>query len=364
MKTYQRFTVPILVLCLFLPFAGWAQNVVSDTSTAPSSDNFWFRHVSFLGSEVDTRYRYMDKAVHQVTDRDLQYKVSSVVHIDLIGEGVTYIQARGESGRSFTSSFDYTGVGMNKDYWSFNLKSLYLGQRIGQHLQAQAGGIEYDRGAGTEATYADNDAWLEGYRLAYAGAGSHGLPNKISVTVGYVGDFSQPNFIARAHRMDEENYTQVLASKKLGNSREISAEFDSLQNISYTREALHWQRLPLYVVDEAVVEAMARVSDGSSLGWSGSAFKSLDRKGRFRPGMFYSDMPKGIFLKGKTTIMQNGDTYTLGQRVGPTFRVTPFRDFELSLLGTSRLDNTPGPRYRAQVAFRYQFGSLLNRARL
>lgn len=43
-----------------------------------------------------------------------------------------------------------------------------------------------------------------------------------------MGDFLQPNAFARLHRMGEENYIQILASKKLGEYRDFSAEFDSL----------------------------------------------------------------------------------------------------------------------------------------
>ena len=220
-----------------------------------------------------------------------------------MGDGVTYVQARGESGRSFTSSFDYTGVGMNKEYWSFNLKSLFVGQKIGNHLEAQAGGVEYDWGAGTEATYADYDGWLEGYRLRYSGAGKGWMPNRIGITVGYVGDFTQPNVFARFHRMTDENYIQLLALKKLG-TRDVSAEFDSIDSVRYARAAFRWQKLPLVVADDLTVETIGRVSDTDRFGWSSSLFKTLDRKGRFRPGMFYSDMPRSIFLLGKTTIFQ------------------------------------------------------------
>ena len=366
MRLTCRITIEFLVLCFGLstPSAAWAEDAGNDnaSSPAPAAVGLLLKHLRFLGAESVERFRYIDKAKGKVTDRDLQYRLSTRVQVNLVGDGTTFIQTRGESGRNFTGSFDYTGLGRNTAYWSFNLKSLFLGQKIGHHLETQAGSIEYDWGAGTEATYADNDAWLEGYRLRYAGAGQGVLPDIVSATIGYVGDFLQPNAFARLHRMGEENYIQILASKKLGEYRDFSAEFDSLQSIRYTREALRWRRLRLFVVDEFSVEALTRLSDDRTFGWSSSVFRTLDRKGRLRASVFYSDMPAKIFLKGKTQVLQNGDSYALGKRIGPTFRCTPFKDFEVSLLGTDRLDRTPGPRYRGQVAFRYQFASLLNRA--
>jgi hypothetical protein len=188
------------------------------------------------------------------------------------------------------------------------------------------------------------------------------LPEKISLSVGYAGDLTQPNVFAHMHRLGEENYIQVLASKKLGKNRDVSAEFDSIQTIRYTREALKWQKLPLVVVDEFSAEAITRASDNPSFGWFGSVSRTLDKKKRAKLGYFYSDVPAGMFLRGKTTIFQNGDSYVLGKRTGPTVRVTPFNNFELTLFGSARLDRTPGPRYRGQIQIRYQFASLLNRA--
>ena len=323
--------------------------------------NFFSHWIQFLTADSLTQFRYMDSAPRKVTARDEYYKISTRVQINLVGDGITYLQARGESGRSFTSSYDYTGIGVHHPYWSFNLKSLYLGQKIGQHLEAQAGGIEYDQGVGTEMTYNDNDGWLEGYRLRYVGLG-HGLPDKVSVTVGYVGDYSQPNVLARLPHMGDENYVQVLAVEKLGKNRDLSVEFDSLQTIRYAREAFRWQTLPIPVAPDLTLEAIIRASDDPTFGWAGSLGRKLDKKARFRAGMFYSDMPKGMFQRGRAQIFWNGDSYALGKRVGPSFRVAPFRDFDVTLWGSDRLDRTPGTRYRGQITVHYQLASLLNRS--
>jgi len=53
----------------------------------------------------------------------------------------------------------------------------------------------------------------------------------------------------------------------------------------------------------------------------------LDKNGRLRLGIFYCDMPKGIFLKGKTTVFINGDSYQLGKRIGPTVRINSLQGF-------------------------------------
>src|SRR5712671_5929169 len=111
MRFTDRFTTPFLVLCFALSIlsAAWAEDTGNDNapSPAPSKVGFLSHHLQFLGAENLDRFRYIDKAKGKVTDRDLQYRISTRVQVNLVGDGTTYVQARGESGRSFTSSNDY-----------------------------------------------------------------------------------------------------------------------------------------------------------------------------------------------------------------------------------------------------------------
>jgi hypothetical protein len=334
----------------------------NDSGHAQNDLDSLLQRIHFLTADTYTHFRYMDTGPGDVTARDDYYKVSTQIQINLARDGSTYLRARGESGRAFNSSYDYTGIGLHQGYWSYNLKSLFLGQKIGKHLEAQAAGIEFDRGAGTEATYADNDAYLEGYRLIYSAKGHKTLPEELSVTVGYVGDFLQPNFFARASRLGEENYIQVLGQKKLGESRDFSAEYTSIQAVRYTREAFRWQKFPTPVVNDLSLEAITRASDNSTFGWYGSVGRKFQAGLPIMAGVFYSDMPKGMFFKGTSQIFMNGDRYLPGKRIGPVVNVTAFKNFDVLLWGGKRLDNTPGTRYRGEIAVRYQFASLLNRA--
>ncbi len=148
--------------------------------------------------------------------------------------------------------------------------------------------------------------------------------------------------------MGDENYIQIAAQKRLGKDRDLSAEFSSIQSIRYRREALRWQKLPVPVVQGLQIEALTRAPDNPTFGWSSNLYRDLDRKSRVRAGVFFSDTPKGMFQNGTSQILLNGDCYALGKRMGPTLRVTPFKNFEVSLFGSSRLDNTPGMRYRGR----------------
>jgi len=68
-----------------------------------------------------------------------------------------------------------------------------------------------------------------------------------------------------------------------------------------------------------------------------------------------------MFYSGPTQIFINGDRYAPGKRIGPTFTVTPVKNFDVMVWGGRRLDNTAGTRNRGEIAVRYQLASLFNR---
>ena len=333
------------------------------SSNAPQQ-NFILRHVEIEQWEIGVRYRYMDRQPRVVTDRDLQLKSSLKLDVDL-WKKVTVIKLRAETGPSFTSSWSYSGVGMQKQALACNVKSVYLSQKIGDRLTAQLGSLEFDRGAGTEATYADNDGWMEGYRLGVvAWKSSQWKPDRIGVTVGYIGDFKMPNAFARLHRLGEPNYTQVIAGKQIGDRRQTSVEFDSIQGVSYFRPALRWGgRYISPVLDEVVLEGMIRGNKGGETGWAATGSRKLGAFRRWNVYATYSDVPPGLLRKNSADILLNGDSMALGRRLGSGLRFLPLGDLELSAFASRRLESTNlAPRWRGQLAVRYQLGDVINRA--
>jgi hypothetical protein len=79
--------------------------------------------------------------------------------------------------------------------------------------------------------------------------------------------------------MGEENYVQIAAQKALGKTRDVSAEFTSIQSVRYSREALKWQKLPVPIVQGLQVEALTRASDNPTFGWSSNLYRDLDHPG-------------------------------------------------------------------------------------
>jgi len=324
--------------------------------------SFLSRHVKFQALDGALRYLYADSAPHKVTSRALQYKISTRLQINLDNHGNSYFQARTETGTAYTLSWNSTGIGLNPAADRINAKTFLYGQRFARNWEVQVGGLEYDWGSGTEATYSDNDGYLEGYRVRYANTQVKWLPEKFSLTAGYVGDFAQLNVFSRFHRLGDNNYWQALVEKKLGEHGDASAEFDSLQAIRYTREALHWQKLHAYAFDDVQIEALTRASNDASFGGSLILTKSFDAPRRWKLGAQYVDLPRKMFVNGASQVLLNADMYGLGRHFGPVLRVAPVKNFELTVIGFHRLDNTPGVRNRAYVGIRYQFAGLANHA--
>lgn len=348
---------------LSLPLTGWAgeSETKAGSHASPEAQTFWSRHFEVKTGAGATRFRYMDNGPGQVTSRDLQYKVDTRFRIKLLPGGSSYIQARGETGGAFNSGWPNTGVGRANREWVFNMKAFFVGQKFGPHAEAQVGGLEFDRGAGSEATYADGDGYLVGYRMRLVGKGQGWVPRKFSVTVGYVGDFKRPNVFSRLDRLGEANYVQVLAENTWGGDRTTSIEFDSIEGIQFARGALRWKKLPAPVFDDFQLEAIARATDNPSFGWSARLSKELDQAGRWRAGIIYSHIPTGVFDKSGAQVLLNGDPITLGQRVGVRMGFAFVESFDVVVMGTRKLDSTPNTtRWRGEVMIRYKFASLMN----
>lgn len=353
--------IPILIV-FSLGFAH-AQNSTEEAATSSNAAaGFWSQHFRVVELEQAARFDYMDTSSHELLNRDLQYRIRGVGQVNLTGSGSTYVQFRAESGPEFDTSWNNTGLGSNSGAADFFVKSLFIGQRIGSHLELQAGGIEFERGAGSEHTYASEDGYMTGYRAAITGIPRQYGIDKFITTVGYVGDFEHPNVFPRLQDdMNRVNYVQVLAQRKFGEKAEGSAELDSIRGIWYTREALRWRRPFGSLLDEVLVEAITRTSNGPTAGGSVTLSRALDHEGRFHGMAIYSQLPASLFEKNDEPIFFPQEEIDRGKRIslGADYDVT--HHFFVGVFAGRLLDNTSAKRYIAQVAVGYDYTDLVNR---
>jgi hypothetical protein len=327
------------------------------------SETFATRHLRVLHLDVIARDLYSDNADGVVTDREIQYKVSVGLQLNLDTHGNTYLGTRGETGNSFGNSWNNSGQGLGAAQTNFEVKSFFFGQKFARRFEFQVGGIEFDQGAGSQSTYAAGEAYLTGYRLRIAPRTVGCMPDTITLTGGQVSDFTSANVFSRLHRLGDLNYVQLLTQKKLGDRDEASLEADSIAGITYLRGAVRVNQLHLVVFDDVLVEAIGRVSEGPEWAWSFDAGKDLDRRKRWRADAIYVAMPLAVFASPTGPVLQNWGEFGVGQRLGLglSYRVT--RDFSLSFLGSRRTDDTPDTyRWRGFVAARYDFAPLAGRA--
>lgn len=341
------------------------KTVPSPAMPAPAA-GFWKQHFNFVTLDIGTRFRYIDANPGRVTSRDQQYRLSTRLQIKLTPEGRSYFHMRGETGSRFNSTWSNTGMGLSDRQWVFNMKSFYFGQKLGNHFEAQVGGLDYERGVATEATSADNDGFLVGYRGIVNTSGKGWAPNKIIVTVGHLGDFGVMNAFTRMyHRMDEANFGQVVVQKALTKQHEASLEYNTIEGVDYVRGAYRWKKIPARLFDELQLEALSRATENATFGWSTALSKSFATPNAWKFTLLYSDVPRQMFNNFGQQILENGDTVALGKRMGGTMSVTPvaaWKDFSVQMHASRRLDDSGlAPRWRAQVIASYKLAGIANK---
>ncbi|HLJ49308.1 MAG TPA: hypothetical protein VKU01_25015 [Bryobacteraceae bacterium] len=327
---------------------------MDQVSTLTSDVPAWRIRLLDLGGE--TRFNYMDRQDGPVTDRGLQYHLGIRARIDLLKSGNTYLTIRAETGKGFDNSWNNTGVGLGRGQAIFNVKAISLHQKLTSRLEAEAGGLDFDRGAGTDAIYASGDGHMTGYRAVFNGRSDEVL-EKISFTAAYVGDFDKPNFFSRS-RMDRVNYAQLLAAERFSEQLYGSEEVDSIRDAIFVRAAVRCPRL--WELDDVTVEAVTRTTDRRRFAWSSSVSRHWTKDLRWRTDLIYSDLPYEFYVVNGQRVFFNRGEIDVGKRLalGAAYRLTP--NFEAGIFAARLLDSTPSKRWIAQVGLSYQFAGLVN----
>ncbi len=347
-----------IILSTFPPSLA-AESSTSEAGNYAGTGSSILSRLHILEMEQIVRFNYMDLQPRQVIGRDIQYRVRSRLQVNLAGEGTTYLRLRAETGRGFDNSWDNTGLGLHPGRWNFNVKSFALGHKLSSGVELQAGGIEWDLGAGSQRAFASGDGHLVGYRVLVTPTAQPWLPEKIAVTMGYAGDFNEPSVFSRFH-LGKLNYFQALAQKQLANHVQGSLEVDVIRNIWFERQAIHWEQLKNPLFDEVMVEAVLRASDRFAAGGSILVSRPLDAAARWRAFAIYNQIPTRLYQKNGLPILFNQGEMDLGKRVawGGSYAVT--KDFSVGMFGGRLVDQTPSKRWIAQVYLRYNYANLLN----
>lgn len=255
-------------------------------------------------ARLSTRYNYVENDRGITTRNHQQHKEAFNIRALFDGEGKYSLNAMAGSGAGFTSSWDALGIGSDASS-NLNFRELFLSMKPWSGLEFQYGGISPMRGAATEITTYDNDAFLLGARIAVKKPRELFF-DEIAGTLAYLGDLNEPDVFHRFDRFDHANYSQILVSKKIGNRAVVSGDYSSQWGIVTLRQAVEFKIPELRLLDSVRYENYQRVEGDEAFGFAIQGEKKARRWLALGGGFADIDGSYGGL---------NGDRFGRGKRV-------------------------------------------------
>jgi hypothetical protein len=297
------------------------------------------RWIDFQSGAVEARYRYIESSAGTTVANQLQHKQSVKGALKLDAAGRYTIQSFLGTGNSFTGSWDPTGAGTGGPTWDFRVRRLYAQAVPANGVELAAGSFDAIRGESTEITTLDNDAYLEGYRASIKRPAMLYV-DEVSVTVAFLGDLTETNVFDRFNRMDDHNYSQVLAAKRLALARDegrerkneiaISGDWTSLDGVDTLRQAVRVTSWALRIVNSVRFEHYWRVIGEKAYGFAIFADRAVTRRLTAGGGFSHTD---------RNFLPVNGDRYGRGKRLFGEARLTLRPELTLAVFYTNNVGN-------------------------
>ncbi len=288
------------------------------------------RWLDLQAVQAETRYRYIETSAGTTAVNQWQHKQTVKAAFKFDAKGQYTIQSTLGTGNSFTGTWDPTGVGTGTPTWDFRVRRLYAQAVPVKGFELAAGSFDVIRGETTEVTNYDNDAFMQGYRVSVKRPHDLYL-DEVSVTTGYLGDLTTPNVFKRFKWMNDHNYTQAFASKKLSNDLAFSADWTSLQGISTLRQGVKVGTKMLgNVIDAVRFELYQRVEGQTGKGAAFTAVRALSKKVTVNGGLATIDENNGALT---------GDRYGRGKRYFASTVYTVVPELTVGFFYTHAFDN-------------------------
>jgi hypothetical protein len=223
------------------------------------------------------RYHYRETSAGVVATDAIQHRETFQGRFKFDGAGNYSVTAQVSTGKTFTAGWDNFEYGTGRATTNVYLRHLFFTARPARGVELHVGGFDMLRGAATEITTYNNDAYMVGERLSVR------RPNElffdeISVTYGYLGDFNQPNLNKRYHRLKQSNYHQFLVGKKIGRRATVSADYSFYEGVETLRQAVKVSTKELRVLDAVTFENYQRVDVKPDYGFALHGEKTLRRR--------------------------------------------------------------------------------------
>jgi hypothetical protein len=288
------------------------------------------RWLDLQAVQAETRYRYIETSAGATAVNQWQHKQTVKAAFKFDAKGQYTIQSTLGTGNSFTGTWDPTGVGTGTPTWDFRVRRLYAQAVPVKGLELAAGSFDVIRGETTEITNYDNDAFMQGYRVSVKRPYDLYL-DEVSVTTGYLGDLTTPNVFKRFKWMNDHNYTQAFASKKLSKDLAFSADWTLLQGISTLRQGVKVATKMLgNAIDSVRFELYQRVEGKTGNGAAFTAERALTRTLTVNGGLANID---------QNNVVLNGDRYLRGKRYFGSVVWTVVPELTVGAFYTHAFDN-------------------------
>ena len=308
----------------------------------------WF---SLDAAHISTRYHLIENADGTQAANNNQYQVVLRGALKFDKPGRYSIHAGLFTGNTFPGGWNATGWGTGDAQSRFFLKQLYLSAKPVSGLEVQYGGFGFVRGQSTEVTTYDNDGYLTGERIILTRPRNLYF-NEISITAGYLGDFTTPNVIERFDRLTQSNYRQLVLTKKFHERIALSTEYAYDAGVDVFREAIKIQTHELRVLDRIQFEDYERISPDAGFGMG------LNGEKRVCPHLTLSGGYTQIDRPGL-----NSDRFLQGKRLYANAYVPLGAEFGIGTSVTQGVGNLPPKisRTRFDLVFEYDLLHTLKR---
>jgi hypothetical protein len=287
------------------------------------------RWIDWQSGALDARYRAVENSAGQVTTNQLQTRQTAKLGVLLDRARRYSVQLFAGTGSNFTGSWDPLGPGTGDPTWDPNVRQLYFSAAPVRGMVFDAGGFGLVRGEATEITSYDNDGFLTGVRATLRRPREL-LLDEISITGGFLGDLTTPNVFRRLDRLDDHNYTQVLAAKRVHATISLSGDWTSVEGVSTFREAARATTRAWIPLDFIRIELYQRVEGPKGNGFAVWGERALT--GRVAVNGGYADIDR---VNGTL----NSDRFGIGRRLFTEGRVAVLPTLTVSVFFGAALDN-------------------------
>ena len=292
-----------------------------------------------ISGYISTRARYQTNSDDVVTHNRIQGKVQLDGFISLTESGCIKARSQITTGKTFSNTWNETGIGDEEANLDINMRRLYLDMNCylkNAYIQVGALPPQSQGNFGIK-----EDGWVDGVRAVVTINDNKKI--RVALTAGEVDSFNMPNVFKRRH--DGFNYYQVAIDGNISKRISFVADFSEHDTNDYMRAALKVAVNDLiHVLDSVAVENIL-----TNVHQQGMMFSTDKQIGEWKAKVATTNI-NGNFLNPGTLSLPTEDFYGNGRNY------QLFLDRPLSkkwILKTRLRNGEAGQRFEVRVDYKF-----------